>query len=273
VVGHNGVLYSFGGSTFSAPALTDAYRYNRATSTWAALAPLPAARSAASAVSDGNYIYILNGSDSNYQSQPTLYRYDPSSNSYTVLAAPNVATAGQGAVYLNGKIYRVGGGASFSVEVYTVSANVWTPPGTVADYPLVVFQPLIAAQGGYIYSAGGALVNSHSPTAKSYRYDPASNTWDDAAVTDLPQVRTGAAAGLINGQWIIAGGYVDNYASSSAISLDLNNPGSSWMTRSSMLSQRANLGGAAIAQSFYALGGTQNGGDGVTDFQEYACGN
>jgi hypothetical protein len=41
------------------------------------------------------------------------------------------------------------------------------------------------AANGYIYAAGG-FDASNRATDRTARYDPATNTWDDAAVPDLP---------------------------------------------------------------------------------------
>ena len=62
-----------------------AYRYDPAANQWTMLAPLPAVRNGASAVSNGTYLYILGGSFGSTHTQ-TLYRYDPATNSYTLLA-------------------------------------------------------------------------------------------------------------------------------------------------------------------------------------------
>src|SRR5437588_7074291 len=52
-------LYSFGGRSSSYVGLPNAYRYDPVADAWTAIAPLPSPRSAASAVSDGTYIYVI----------------------------------------------------------------------------------------------------------------------------------------------------------------------------------------------------------------------
>ena len=86
LVVQGGLLYSFGGNTGSG-GTANAYVYNPAVNLWTAIAPLPAIRDGASAVSDGTYIYILNGFGPGGSTTDSLYRYDPATNSYTTLAS------------------------------------------------------------------------------------------------------------------------------------------------------------------------------------------
>src|SRR5256885_14252452 len=114
--------------------------------------------------------------------------------------------------YLNGKIYRIAGraiGTDFHVEVYDIATNSWS---MAANYPVANHTLMAAALGGYIYGAGGNAFPD-----KTYRYDPSTNTWDDAAIADLPAGRSAAASGVYNGRWLLAGGGVNFSISTSAI--------------------------------------------------------
>ena len=92
-----------------------------------------------SAVSDGAYIYLIGGDLSGGPSL-TFWRYNPVTDSYATNVMPlySTDTTRQSAVYLNGKIYKVGGhsndpgGESFAVEVYTVATDQWSQD---TDYP------------------------------------------------------------------------------------------------------------------------------------------
>ena len=61
------------------------------------------------------------------------------------------------------------------------------------------------AYSGFIYVAGGKD-GGGSATNKTYRLDPVANTWDDAAIADLPATRAETAGDMLNGRWILAGG-------------------------------------------------------------------
>ncbi|HET7078670.1 MAG TPA: kelch repeat-containing protein, partial [Chloroflexia bacterium] len=175
----NGMLYSFGG--FSPGDISNAYRYDPGTDQWTAIASLIPARDGASAVSDGTSIYILGGSTAG-NPNTTLQRYNPATNDYTNLAAIPHFTTRATAVVLNGKIYVVNGfNSANTVDIYDIATNTW---GTSISYPQGYTNANSMVLNGSIYVAGGDL--GGFPTDKTYRLDPSTGTWDDAAIADLP---------------------------------------------------------------------------------------
>ena len=257
-----GNIYSFGG-IFNNIATANVYKYTPATNSWSAIAPLPAARYGLTAVSDGTYIYLLGGVDQNFTTTATLWRYDPVSNTYnTSLPSYTIPTYFHASAYLNGKIYRIAGrgiGTDFHVEVYTIATNTWS---MAANYPFANHSLMAAALGSYIYAGGG----NASPD-KTWRYDPSTDTWDDAAVADLPAGRSAAASGVYNGRWLLAGGDVNFAISNSAIAWD---PGTNtWSNLANMVQARDYLGGATAGQSFYAVAGASAPGTPTNDNQQY----
>ena len=259
-------------SNFSNGASANSFVYNPATGSWTAIAPLPQARADASAVTDGVYIYILNGMGDDSPDpleHNTLYRYNPANNSYSTLAAAPLATTSQAAVYLNGKIYRIAGNTgslTASVDVYTISSNSWAAPGSESSYPQALEGLAAVAWGNFIY-VGGGMDPDLGASQNTYRYDPGAKTWNDAIVTDLPSARDNAAVGLLNGLWIIAGG--DGTASASG--LNLQNPLGSWTNLPAMPQTRFYLSGAASNTKFVAVGGADMNGDYTRDTQQYGC--
>jgi hypothetical protein len=255
-----GMIYSFSGVS-SATVIPNSYKYNPATNSWTAIAPLPSARQLASAVSDGTFIYILGGSDSYLGGSltSTLFRYNPATDTYTSLAPYGTPTTGQAAAYLDGKIYRIGGcstvncsGTISSVEVYDIASNSWS---YAANYP--ISKALLVAVGlnGYVWAAGGGV----GETAKAYRYDSVTNTWDDDALADLPQTRSSASGGVVNGRWVIAGGYVSGNGGS-VIGYDEST--NSWNTLPTMSTPGARTGGDSTGSTLYVIGGNSPGGGG-----------
>jgi N-acetylneuraminic acid mutarotase len=266
----DGMLYSFGGGS-NGTEVADAYRYDPQDNTWTALAPLPAARDAASAVTDGTYIYILGGWDSIGNATNTMYRYNPSMNTYQVMASYSQVTAGQAAVYLNGKIYRIGGCTTVacdpttaSMEVYNVGSNSWT---TAASLLTPGAWQMAVAHAGYIYAAGG--VDASTSSMKTYRYNPAINTWSDSAIADLSVGRWGSASDFSDGRWVLAGGYVNDAVSASTIAWDPSTGG--WSVLPDMLQAQARTRGATVGAAFYMVGGRKPGDfyTGSTDIQRY----
>src|SRR5438132_2626202 len=175
-----GNVYGFGGIVNNT-AITYAYKYSPASNTWTPVAPLPEPRAWFSGTTDGTYIYLLGGEDQNFNTTATLWRYDPISNTYnTSLPSYAIPTYFHACAYLNGKIYRIAGraiGTDFHVEVYDIATNTWS---MAANYPFANHSLMAVALGNYIYAGGG----NASPN-KTWRYDPSTNTWDDAAIADL----------------------------------------------------------------------------------------
>jgi len=224
---------------------------------------LPQPRAWFSGTTDGTYIYLLGGEDQNFNTTATLWRYDPISNTYnTSLASYTIPTYFHACAYLNGKIYRIAGraiGTDFHVEVYDIATNTWS---MAANYPFANHSLMAVALDNYIYAGGG----NASPN-KTWRYDPSTNTWDDAAIADLPAGRTVAASGAYNGRWILAGGDVNFAISTSAIAWDPAT--NTWSDLPNMVQARDYLAGATAGQSFYAVAGSSAPGTGTNDNQQY----
>jgi len=257
-----GNIYSFGGIVNNT-AIANAYKYSPVTNSWTSIASLPAPRGWFSGTTDGTYIYFLGGVDQNFNTTATLWRYDPVSNTYnTSLPSYTIPTYFHASAYLNGKIYRIAGraiGTDFHVEVYTIATNSWS---MAANYPFANHSLMAVALGNYVYAGGG----NASPD-KTYRYDPSTDTWDDAAAADLPAGRSAAASGAYNGRWLLAGGDVNFAISTSAIAWDPAT--NTWTNLANMVQARDYLAGATAGQSFYAVAGNSAPGTPTGDNQQY----
>src|SRR5207302_4912908 len=80
------------------------------------------------------------------------------------------------------------------------------------------------------------------------------DTWDDAAIADLPLGRSSAASGAYNGRWLLAGGDVNFAISNSAIAWDPTT--NTWISLPDMLEANDQLVGATVGQAFHVLGGS-----------------
>ena len=274
-VGNN--LYSFAGVQNGAIVATS-YKFDGAT--WTTIAPLPTAVEFAAAVTDGTNIFVLGGALTGTGTpQTTLYRYNVAANTYTTLAPFTTGTWNHAAVYLNGKIYKFAGTgpatASTNVlEIYDIASNTWT---VGAPYPLAISFVSAFAQGNFIYAAGGIDSVTSTGSVKTFRYDPATNSWNDAAIADLPQTRWGAASSFYNNGGVLAGGYVNGSVtaniSTSAISWDLAS--NTWSSLPNMLQERSRTNGAVLGGSFYVVGGRSIASPafvGTNDNQKLTCG-
>jgi N-acetylneuraminic acid mutarotase len=262
VAAQGGDVYSFGGITNNV-AIANAYKYSPSTNTWTPIAPLPAPRGWFSATTDGTYIYLLGGVDENFATTATLWRYDPINNTYNTTLPPyTIPTYFHATAFLNGKIYRIAGrgtGTDFHVEVYDIALNTWS---MAANYPFANHSLMAVALGSYVYAGGG----NASPN-KTWRYDPMTNAWDDAAVADLPVGRSAAASGAYNGKWLLAGGDVNFANSNSVIAWDPSS--NSWSDLTTLIQARDYLAGTTAGQSFYAVAGNSAPGTPTNDTQRY----
>jgi N-acetylneuraminic acid mutarotase len=266
VASQGGNVYSFGGIANNT-AIANAYTYTPTTNTWTPIASLPAPRGWFSAASDGTYIYLLGGVDQNFTTTATLWRYDPATNTYnTSLPSYTIPTYFHASVYLNGKVYRIAGraiGTDYHVEVYDIATNTWS---MAANYPFANHSLMAVALDGYIYGGGG----NASPD-KTYRYDPSTDTWDDAVIADLPAGRSAAASGAYNGRWLLAGGDVSFAISNSVIAWDPAT--NTWNNLPNMVQARDYLAGATAGMTkpgaFYAVAGNSGPGTPTNDNQQY----
>ena len=265
-------IYTFCGVS-EGSGVPDSYRFDG--TSWTPIAPYPWACGVEypSAVSDGTFIYIMNGSKFCPLVYSTdVFRYDPKTDTYTQLASNSVGTWNQTAVYLNGKIYKMGGknaaGYQTALEIYDIGTNTWS---LGAPLPETTGFAASWTKNGLIYMAGGVVV-SGVPTNKIYCYDPAINTWTE--VPGLAETRWGAAVAVYSDGVVLAGGLVDgvDYAniSTSAIYLD----GSGWLALPDMPERRARMNGTVLGGSFYVIGGFSSQADfliGTTSNQKLTC--
>ena len=248
-----GNLYSFGG--VSTAIIATSFRFDG--TTWTGIAPLPVALEYPAAVTDGTNIYLLGGSNGAGVSQTTLNRYNVGTNTYTALAPFTTATWNHAAAYLNGKIYKFAGSnntvSTNVLEIYDVGTNTWTAG---APYPLAISFVNAFVQGNFIYAAGGIQTVGNLESLKTFRYDPLTNTWDDAAIADLPATRWGAASGVYQTDGLLAGGFSGGVISNTAISWDAAS--NTWQSAGTMVGERARMNGATLGSNFYVIGGRSN---------------
>jgi hypothetical protein len=263
-----GNIYIFGG--VSTAIIANAYKFDG--TTWTPITNLPAAVEFPTAVSDGTNIYIAGGALTGTGApQTTLYRYNVATNDYTTLAPFTTPTWNQALAYLNGKIYKFAGtstAASTNVlEIYDIAGNSWTQG---AVYPESNSFVSAFVRGGFVYGAGGIASVGSVASLKTFRYDPVGNTWDDAAIADLPATRWGAASSGVgygsNGGWVLAGGYVNGIvtANISDTVIRWDPVANSWVSLPSMGTgnDRSRTGGAILNSAFYVVGGRSQASSG-----------
>lgn len=109
------------------------------------------------------------------------------------------------AVEINGTIYVPGGFSgplgTDELETYDIVLDNWT---RLAPMPEGRHHLMAAAHQGELYAFGGSVAVGWSASASAWRYDPASDAWDE--LTDMPEPRMAGAAVTIAEFIYIVGG-------------------------------------------------------------------
>ncbi|MDQ2807913.1 MAG: S-layer homology domain-containing protein, partial [Chloroflexota bacterium] len=225
-------LYKAGGGNDNTypRGTTQVARYDPATGTWQARAPL------------------LNASVYGAMT------YAPNVGKFYYFSGAN-ETAAAGAPLLRGLLPSAARAAPASSEpyneVYDPATDHWTSGATMPDQGRVFFT---AAYGdGKIYVPGGSLDTSFAPSATFWAYDPITNLWD-TSLPLLPIPLLAAASGVINGHLYVAGG-TQNSSSVLQTLFDYDIRAHTWYTRTSLLQGAADGEGAVVGGRLWVIGG------------------
>ena len=229
-VGLGDKIYVFGGQENVEGGqipIDKAWEYNPAADSWKALAPMPTARTAATAVEFQGKIYVMGGNSvqaglklapmTNQVPQRSLATnevYDPATNKWETKREMPTARNHVAVGVVNGKIYLIGGrigGANLAstnnislVEVYDPVADTWGPQR--ANMPFTRTGVGYATRQGKIYIAGGENVDPlmHAVYGYFQVYDPATNAWDELPPITPPRHGVNMAA-IGNRIYVISG--------------------------------------------------------------------
>ncbi len=180
---------------------------------WAPEAPVPVARSEATAVGADGRVYIIAGKSPGNESSGLVHQLETMNSEWSEKAKmPNVASHAGGAT-LGGKIYIVGGfigdvhvGAMDRVFEYDVKADTWR---AMAPLPTPRGSPIVVAAAGKLHVIGGRDANKKTLTAHEV-FTPATNSWTTAA--PLPLARDHAGSAVVAGKIHVFGGRTDGAA-------------------------------------------------------------
>ncbi len=146
--------FVIGGVNTAAAAVDTNRRYDPATNSYNALAPMPEAAEAPFGVCAGGVVHVLGGEATN-----SHFVYDPATDSWSTAAAMPRGVWGAGVASWDGKIYVAGGDNDFvaggtenRVDVYDITADTWSagPPMPVAATAVGYAQV-----GNHLYVVGG----------------------------------------------------------------------------------------------------------------------
>ncbi|QQS36356.1 MAG: T9SS type A sorting domain-containing protein [Ignavibacteriales bacterium] len=154
------LLFSAGGNSTNK---TEANKYDFATNTWVAIAPLPQPRVVTTSAATMGYYFVIGGSDgaSTPAYQNTTLKYDITANTWSTAATlPGNVGWSDAYPYQDSLIYLVGGydGTNYltSVLLYNVNTDTWRP---ATSLPTGIFGGAMAIYNNTIVYVGGATAS------------------------------------------------------------------------------------------------------------------
>lgn len=239
---------------------------------WTSLRPMPQERTEISAATDGQGIYVIGGfalDGSRVVAPRAMYVCDPATDAWTT--SPDSIPEGvnhAGFVYLDGKLYIVGGfrGASFdpinAVRIYDIETETWTdgPPMPTARgaMAVTVLNGKIHAIGGNALNAPALNPGEHNvgPDASSVGthevFDPATGQW--TRLPPMPTARNHAGAAVLNGRIHVFAGRVGSN-DTLAVHEVFDPATNAWTTAPRVPTGRSGIAVVAFGGKAYVFGG------------------
>jgi N-acetylneuraminic acid mutarotase len=195
------------------PGTPHVWKYDTAADAWSSGPDLPEARGGGASAIVGRTLHYFGGTNADRTADmPTHWSLDLDDPAATWVRRADMPMARNhmAAATVGGKIYAVGGQRGEAddaadlaeVDVYDPATDAWTP---VAPMP----RPLSHTNGSTLELNGRLLVigGESGPeefSADIIAYDPATNSW--SVLGTLPDARSTAIAGVINGELVFATG-------------------------------------------------------------------
>ncbi len=166
-----------------------------------------------------------------------------------------------GAAVIGSAIYVVGGfGGGSRVDRFDTETGTWQ---RVADLPIAVHHPGVAALDGTLYVAGGYREDDHRAVADVWAYDPAADAWERRAA--LPVARGAFGLAALDGYLYAVGGARQRLGGPVTGRVDRYDPRDDrWEARQSLSVPREHLAVVAGGGHLYAVGGRANGDESET---------
>ena len=223
-----GKMYVFAGFSTISDHLTnsDSTVYDPATNTWTSLGQIPCPTTHAGVAFDdvNGIMYFVGGLDGPYPSvaSTAVWAYNIPSNTWSQLPSLPVGSAAGAAVLLNGQLHYIGGIQSnhnIDVNVHYVLTLGDTTWQNAAAFPMARDHITAVALNGKIYSFGGEIGHDllHQQQTEADVYDPTTDAWTQLADMPLSKSHVESDTFVSNGKIIIAGGQIDDHASTNTI--------------------------------------------------------
>jgi N-acetylneuraminic acid mutarotase len=213
-------------------------------------------------------VYTFGGFDGFDGSLNRIGTYNPATDTWTYRDSPRFETGrfwANGVAKLGSKLYFSGG--YNSIDVFPISTRtLWAYDyghnliTRKADMPIYSAEGVSGVINGKLYVLPGVCGSDNYPqpgycadprTRRFFRYDPATNTWISRA--QVPHFHRRGVAGVINGKFYVAGGFVDEFQPSA--DLDVYDPTTNtWRTLAPLPAAGGGLGAVIHAGLFVVSG-------------------
>lgn len=189
----------------------DAWAYDPATGSYAALPDLPVQTSAGQLEYLNGNLHLFGGTNpARTQDLGDHYVLKAGARAWTPAAPLPVPRHHMGSAVLGGKLYAIGGQVGHdaglvtqsAVHVYDPAVNAWTPLAPLPRARSHIGNSTFVL-GGRIVVAGGETGHD-VPMSDVTAYDPATDTW--TALSPLPLARASAVAGAVGTGFVFTGG-------------------------------------------------------------------
>ena len=189
---------------------------------------------------------------------PAVFAGVPKDPTWATIANYPTAIMDNGADFINGKEYSVGGiDSSFTLQnkgyAYDPGSNAWSPIANMAN---AREKPGVASVNGKLYVSGG-WDSSGTPIAATEVYDPASNSWSTVAPNPSPTAAPGVATA--NGKIYFVGGCADGACTPSNKVEVYDTSSNSWSSAANYPTTNSWEGCGGIDGKVYCAGGISGG--------------
>jgi N-acetylneuraminic acid mutarotase len=251
----DGKIYVIGGFDRQQTVVTTVEIYDPANDTWTTGPALPKAVHHANAAVANGKLYMLGALQTGlFTAIADTYRLD--GNVWTQVADMPSARGSSFVATIGNRIYVAGGwrnnGAVNDHAAYDAVMDMWFPQPVL---PAARDHGVGAAVGDKFYAIGGRSIVITSHTSRVDVFNPITGAW--ASATNMPTSRGGAAAGVVKGRIIVAGGEGNTGSPKGVFAqVESYDPVTNlWTGLTPMLTPRHGTGGAAVGNTFYVPGG------------------
>lgn len=229
--------------------------YNPEKDEWKKLCCLPYAVSKHGSVTSGaSTIFLCGGDFPNGRPSSEVWKYEHKLDTWFQLPDMLTSRSELGLALIDGYIYACGGSNGESrlntIERYSINENKWS---LVATMQVGVTSPACCALNGYLYIAGGAVLEEGDAVDLVMRFDPRTCEWSND-IAPMRIARSGSIAVVLRQKIYVCGGLQSNTENTNLA--EVYDPKmNQWQFIAPMREHRYRPGAAVVNGKIYVCGG------------------